>query len=332
MKRVVTRLLAIILLTVLLVQGAPVAVQAAPQEGGVRLKGAEAPGGERFAVENMYPGDSASKVYEVTTVHNQPTTLYFRVDIHAESGSEKNRYLRDQLWITVAVEGNQRYNGLLTEMPEFGWELRANDKKTDYAITVSLPTSAGNECADARVVVDFVWWYSDVEGNPVKLHAQKLVNKKYAEGDDFTFVVKDQAGNVVRTAKNQDENIFFDALYFSKPGEYVYTIHEVKGRDKDITYDDAVYRVIITVDENGKTKVRYRLDGEEYRELPRFINVTKGNSKPDHPSDVSPDSPKTGDQFPLKLLLVIMGSAALMLIFLFLLWKDRKKEDEHENQ
>lgn len=72
---------------------------------------------------------------------------------------------------------------------------------------------------------------------------------KALAGDDFSFSLKDSTGGVVETVKN-DKNgkIKFSNLKFTEPGTYTYTIVEVKGEDKHVTYDETVKTVTITVE------------------------------------------------------------------------------------
>jgi len=68
----------------------------------------------------------------------------------------------------------------------------------------------------------------------------------------FSFVVKDEDGNVVSTATNNaDGTINFGAIHYSEPGTYKYTVSEANGGAGGITYDSTVYAVTVTVTDNG---------------------------------------------------------------------------------
>ena len=70
--------------------------------------------------------------------------------------------------------------------------------------------------------------------------------------NEFTFELTDQNGQVVEKVQNDvNGNIQFSTLTFDKAGTYTYTISEVKGDDKDITYDNSKKNVTVTVTDDG---------------------------------------------------------------------------------
>ena len=91
------------------------------------------------------------------------------------------------------------------------------------------------------------------------------------QGNDFSFALYDNAdctGTPLRTATNtEDGSITFDALTFDAAGEYTYYLREIPGDRTAITYDATVYKVVVSVTDDGTgalsalTQV-YTLDGE----------------------------------------------------------------------
>jgi len=76
---------------------------------------------------------------------------------------------------------------------------------------------------------------------------------KTLEADMFSFVVKDENGEVVSTATNNaDGTINFGAINYSEAGTYEYTISEINGGAGGTTYDDTEYSVTVTVADNGE--------------------------------------------------------------------------------
>ena len=66
-------------------------------------------------------------------------------------------------------------------------------------------------------------------------------------------------------------NINFPALTFTKPGIYEYTVKELTPSGEEWTTDDRVYRVIVTVTENGSGALEATA---EYPDgLPYFANI-----------------------------------------------------------
>lgn len=88
--------------------------------------------------------------------------------------------------------------------------------------------------------------YVAISGNKVLTDASK--SGKVLTGNDFSFQLKDSKGDVVETVQNAaDGKIQFSNLKFTTPGEYTYTIVEIKGTDSHIKYDESVKTVTVTV-------------------------------------------------------------------------------------
>ena len=106
------------------------------------------------------------------------------------------------------------------------------------------------------------------------------------QGKDFSFALYDNAdctGTPLRTATNTDDGsgtfdaITFDALTFDAAGAYTYYMREVPGDRTAITYDSTVYKVTITVQDNGTGALTalppvYTLDGEPM-DAAKFVNT-----------------------------------------------------------
>lgn len=75
-----------------------------------------------------------------------------------------------------------------------------------------------------------------------------------AEGE-FSFDLKDAAGNVVQTVQNGVDGTFnFAPLQLDKAGTYVYTVSEQVGAATNgVTYDTTVFTATVTVTENAET-------------------------------------------------------------------------------
>ena len=119
----------------------------------------------------------------------------------------------------------------------------------------------------------------------VKLTAHKTLNVESGswalQGNDFSFALYDNAdctGTPLRTASNTaDGSITFGALTFDAAGEYTYYMREVPGDRTAITYDSTVYKVTITVQDNGTGALTalppvYTLDGEA-KDAAEFVNT-----------------------------------------------------------
>lgn len=74
-----------------------------------------------------------------------------------------------------------------------------------------------------------------------------LTGRKLHDGE-FTFILKDEAGNVVQTSKNTiDGKIPFAVLNYTQPGVYKYTVEEVPSNEPGVTSDDMKANVTVEV-------------------------------------------------------------------------------------
>ena len=87
------------------------------------------------------------------------------------------------------------------------------------------------------------------------------------KANEFTFLLKDQDGKLLDT-KTNDENgdILFNPVTFSKAGTFTYTIDEQKPASPEsaITYDETVHTVTVTVtkDADGQLSANVKYDGK----------------------------------------------------------------------
>ena len=108
----------------------------------------------------------------------------------------------------------------------------------------------------------------------VTIKAEKKLEGNTLKGEDFTFQLKDENGNVVATAKNDAEGkVRFDFL-LEKAGEYTYTISELAGDDNHIIYDDNAYTVTVVVTDNGKGGLEHQLTYTGGKNEPPVFNNT----------------------------------------------------------
>ena len=117
----------------------------------------------------------------------------------------------------------------------------------------------------------------NVEPIDVTIEAFKTLSGKNLTANEFTFALFEN-GVQKATAKNgADGKVVFDKITYTKAGTYNYTVKEIKGNSKYITYDTKEYTVTVTIeDKEGKgyfTKtVAYALGGNTV-EKAEFNNV-----------------------------------------------------------
>lgn len=96
------------------------------------------------------------------------------------------------------------------------------------------------------------------------------------KANEFTFLLKDQAGTLVDTKTNgENGDILFSPVSFNEAGTFTYTITEQKPATPEsaITYDESVHTVTVTVtkDATGQLNADVQYDGK--KDIPTFTNT-----------------------------------------------------------
>ncbi len=157
------------------------------------------------------------------------------------------------------------------------------------------------------------------------LTGRKLKNK------EFTFVLKDKDGKNVAEAKNNaDGSVAFKSLTFDEVGTYNYTVKEVKGNAKRVSYDANAYQVTATVTDNLDGTLSVKWSTGTKKEI-HFYNRYKKKTVTPNPSgkhggkaDNNNIGPFTGDDSNADLYLGLMGASAAILAALAGSRKKRK--------
>lgn len=146
---------------------------------------------------------------------------------------------------------------------------------------------------------------------------KKLEGGTLKEGQ-FTFQIKDKDGKAVAEVKNKEDGaIRFENLAFDSEGTYEYTISEVNDKQAGVTYDENVYKLTVSVTDDGSGVLSAKVSGDKAT----FINHYKATDpKTDPKSDTKPKTsasdakdkvPETGDSSPIALYLVLAVIAAM---------------------
>lgn len=141
--------------------------------------------GVPFNVSNMFPGDSVAEKYTVTVRHRDPLTLYFGIDI-----PNVDNKLAAVLHVKVVLPSRNLtlYDGRMKDIPADGVPvvLPRGENKMVYAITVMLPTSAGNEYMNRNLTVDLLWWYEQESSGGGYIPSQPPQVTPSETGDSFS--------------------------------------------------------------------------------------------------------------------------------------------------
>ena len=131
-----------------------------------------------------------------------------------------------------------------------------SDAVLDVTVSVTddgsgqLTATANKTAAD----LTFTNTYTPTATTATITGTKALTGRDLAEGE-FSFDLKDAAGNVVQTVQNGVDGTFgFAPLQLDKAGTYVYTVSEQVGAATNgVAYDTTVFTATVTVTENAET-------------------------------------------------------------------------------
>lgn len=114
--------------------------------------------------------------------------------------------------------------------------------------------------------------------------------------------VENKTGGQVGTVKTNDQqgNILFDAISYTKTGVYDYTLSEVHGDNGGITYDTAKHHVKVTVTDNGEGQLLADVKYDDGTNIPEFTNTYKAQPATDNPTAVKKMTSSKGNKYTLK--------------------------------
>lgn len=201
--------------------------------------------------------------------------------------------------------------------------------KSEYDVKVNVTDNhVGTLSAKASSdgAIEFKNSYA-AEPTSVSFSATKVLDGAELKDGQFSFVLKDNEGNELQTAKNAaDGTVSFQPVEFAGPGTHDFTISEVNDDQANVTYDDASYQLTVNVADDGEGHLSASVDGQP----PVFKNTytapeqPKDDQKPAQKPQKKPIVPKTGDATNVVAPVVILVVAAACIALGFLA-KNKKK-------
>ena len=118
---------------------------------------------------------------------------------------------------------------------------------------------------------------------------------------EFTCV-EDKTGGQVGTAKTNDQrgDVLFDAISYTRPGTYDYTIRETPGDRGGVTYDAAKHHVRVTVTDDGEGQLLADVKYDGGTAIPEFTNTYRAQPATDTPDAVKAITASEGNHYKLK--------------------------------
>lgn len=114
--------------------------------------------------------------------------------------------------------------------------------------------------------------------------------------------VEDKTGGQAGTAKTNDQrgDVLFDAISYTRPGTYDYTIRETPGDRGGITYDTTKHHVRVTVTDDGEGRLLADVKYDGGTAIPEFTNTYRAQPATDTPTAVKAVSASEGNHYKLK--------------------------------
>lgn len=114
--------------------------------------------------------------------------------------------------------------------------------------------------------------------------------------------VEDKTGGQAGTVKTNDQqgNILFDTISYTKTGVYDYTLSEVQGDKGGITYDAMKHHVKVTVTDNGEGQLLADVKYDNGTNIPEFTNTYHAQPATDNPTAVKKMTSSKGNKYTLK--------------------------------
>ena len=166
-------------------------------------------------------------------------------------------------------------------------EVNANDEDIIYDnkvadVTVKVAKTIGDTLNSMVSTVTypqdktFTNTVKDLQPAVASFHFTKQFQGGTLKGDEFTFELRDDQGNVLDTVTNdKDGNIDFKPITYTSAGNHTYHVSEVKGLDPKVIYDtkiaDLNVMVVKTIGETLNTLV----STTQYPQDTTFVNKVK---------------------------------------------------------
>lgn len=201
--------------------------------------------------------------------------------------------------------------------------------KSEYDVKVNVTDNHDGTLsakASSDGVIEFKNSYA-ADPTSVSFSATKVLDGAELKDGQFSFVLKDNEGNELQTAKNAaDGTVSFQPVEFAGPGAHNFTIAEVNDGQANVTYDDVSYQLTVNVTDDGEGHLSASVDGQ----APVFKNTytapaqPKDDQKPAQKPQKKSIVPKTGDATNVVAPVVIIVVAAVCIALGFLA-KNKKK-------
>ena len=239
--------------------------------------------GQKIAFENLYKSDKATvnlegqKVLEGRKLKADEFSFKFTSD-------EANAPMPEQTEVQNKADGSVNFGAITYGKNDLGdatektftYKVKeygnrpgvSNDTETKIVKVIVKDDGKGHITAETNPNTAPLFTFNNTYSTTSQessvtgqVSIKKALAGRAMEDGEFHFVLKDENGKTVGNAVNDKAgNITFDKLTFKKVGTYNYTVEEVAGNDRHITYDATPYTIsaIVTDNLDGTLKVTWK--------------------------------------------------------------------------
>lgn len=212
----------------------------------------------------------------------------------------------------VGVDGT---NGVTFDKTVYDVTVTVSDGGDGKLIAVAKSVKQG-DTKDSQIL-----FFNKYQAAPAEFtfSGTKVLNGRDLVDGEFTFLLKNEAGEVLQTVTNKDGKFAFAAEKLLSAGTYKFTIAEDASPKKEgITYDTTVHVITVVVKDDGMGQLKTYVGEEETNKASvSFTNTYKA------PQSGSNEPPKTSDDSHLMGMAVAMLASAASLVVLVVSNKKR---------
>ena len=184
--------------------------------------------------------------------------------------------------ISYDKEGTHTYT--VREVAGTDTDIDYDTMNAEVTVKVTKDTTTGILTANVVMPADSEFNNYAVAPVTVQFNFTKKLEGRELKAGEFSFVLKDEKGNVIETVANDASGkIKFSALTFKngEEGTYIYHVEEVKGTEAGIEYDHMIATVGIKVKKDGRVLIATT-------ELPADTEFNNKVTPPTPPTPVVP--------------------------------------------
>ena len=184
--------------------------------------------------------------------------------------------------ISYDKEGTHTYT--VREVAGTDTDIDYDTMNAEVTVKVTKDVATGILTANVTMPTDSEFNNYAVAPVTVQFNFTKKLEGRELKAGEFSFVLKDEKGNVIETVANDASGkIKFSALTFKngEEGTYIYHVEEVKGTEAGIEYDHMIATVGIKVNKDGRVLIATT-------ELPADTEFNNKVTPPTPPTPVVP--------------------------------------------